>query len=96
MISLHGGTYHALMVSCGERVAAALRRRSVRGNAVGLHTSDSYMTAKLNQMFITDSVVVRFAHCLSRQNVDGQVNGTQAQYVRWQPVDMVEGHIYGA
>ena len=44
--------------------------------------SEVYMTAKFNQNFTTDSVVVRCAQCLRQGNVAGKANDTQVQYVR--------------
>ena len=73
--------YHPRIGSFKERVADVVCRRSV-GEGVGVSMSEVYMTAKFNQNFTTDSVVVRCAQCLRQGNVAGRANDTQVRYVR--------------
>ena len=74
--------YHPRIGSFKERVADVVCRRSVGEGGVGVSMSEVYMTAKFNQNFTTDSVVVRCAQCLRQGNVACRANDTQVRYVR--------------
>ena len=74
--------YHPRIGSFKERVADVLCRRSVGEEGVGLSMSEVYMTAKLNQNFTTNLVVVHCAQCPRQGDVAGRANDTQVRYVR--------------
>ena len=94
MTSADVRTYHPPLGSDGERIAAASSGELIGRGVVGTHMSELYMTmtARLNQTFIVEYVVIYWVYYSRRGDAEAMANGTRLEHACWRQADHVEVH----